>query len=69
MPYYIGDLKKGPQFRELPISPRGYINATAMIEVGSQNHDKEGLLGLNSIVVVYMGVSENEGALFGGPYT
>ena len=33
--------------------PRGSIYATIM-ELGSQNHNKDGLLGPNSIMVVYM---------------
>ena len=35
------------------ILPRGSIHTTIM-ELGSQNHNKDGLLGPNSIMVVYM---------------
>ena len=33
--------------------PRGSIN-TPIMELGSQNHSRDGLLGPNSIMVVYM---------------
>ena len=36
-----------------PILPRGSIHTTIM-ELGPQNHNGDGLLGPNSIIVVYM---------------
>ena len=35
------------------LNPRGSIYTTIM-ELGPQNHNGDGLLGLNSIIVVYM---------------
>ena len=42
--------RRGPG---LGISPRGSIYTTIM-ELGPQNHNGDGLLGTNSIIVVYM---------------
>ena len=42
------------------LNPRGSIYTTIM-ELDSKNHNGDGLLGPNSIIVVYMGVSENRG--------
>ena len=57
-------------WRTLGSLPRGSIN-TPIVELGSQNHSRDGLSGANSIIVVYMdplGKGIYKGSMFEGSF-
>ena len=53
--YFQAPKPEAPHFKTPNILniPRGSIN-TPIMELGSRNHNRDGLLGPNSIMVVYM---------------